>query len=181
MSLCRRAGCKFPALSVLLRERDFPAPVTLKLKQIQSKLHGCLCSLSGDHDCTGSPIACLLQKRREKCEDLYLYPHFSSLALPEEGKPESALSSHSFPILCLVPDQNRILPKGKRRTREGFVIYLGDTVMTLPVTQAHTIAWHQARGSLRKKTRDESSSHPLWCPGQHLRPAESLPPLMSKK
>lgn len=146
--LCRRAGCKFPALLLLLRKRDFPASVTSQLKQIQSKWHGCLCSLSGDHDwfsyCMSTP-----KKRREMWRPLY--PHFSSQALPEEGKPESALSSRSFPILCLVPDQNHTLPKGKRRTREEFVIYLGDTVKILPVTQVHTIAWNWARGSSRKK------------------------------
>lgn len=53
-----------------------------------------------------------------------LYPHFSSLALPEEGKPGSVQSSHLFLILYLLPDQNRILSKGKKRTREGFVIWV---------------------------------------------------------
>lgn len=90
--------------------------------QIRSEWQVCLCSLSGDRDCIASSIACLLQKGRGKMWRC-LYPHFSSLALPAGGKPESVQSSHLFLILCLPPGQNRILPKGKRRRREGFVIW----------------------------------------------------------
>ena len=63
---------EFPALLLLLREGGFPASVTLKLKHRASQSDMLVSAVyPGDHDCIASLIACLLEKRIEKHEDLY--------------------------------------------------------------------------------------------------------------